>query len=35
MKRRLVRVGLTGLVALAIPSAAVLAEGPRDNHGPR
>jgi hypothetical protein len=33
MKRRLLRVGLIGLVSLAIPSAAVLAEGPSGNHG--
>ena len=33
MKRKLLRMGLVGLVALAIPSAAVLAEGPSGNHG--
>ena len=33
MKRKLLRVGLIGLVALALPSAAVLAEGPSGNHG--
>ena len=33
MKRKLLRIGLLGLVALAIPSAVVLAEGPSGNHG--
>jgi hypothetical protein len=33
MKRRLLRFGLIGLVAHAIPSAIVLAEGPSGNHG--
>jgi len=33
MKRKLLRIGLIGLVALAIPSAVVLAEGPSGNHG--
>ena len=33
MKRKVLRVGLIGLVALAIPSAAVLAERPTGNHG--
>ncbi len=33
MKRKLLRVGFIGLVALAIPSAAVLAGGPSGNHG--
>jgi len=33
MKRQLLRVGFIGLVALAIPSAAVLADGPSGNHG--
>jgi hypothetical protein len=33
MKRRILRIGLIGLIALAIPSAAVMAEGPSGNHG--
>src|SRR6266540_2906570 len=33
MKRRLLRIGLIGLIALAIPSAVVLAEGQSGNHG--
>ncbi len=33
MKRRLLRVGLIGLFALAIPTVAALANGPSGNHG--
>ena len=33
MKRRLLGVGLIGLIAPAIPTVAVVANGPSDNHG--
>jgi len=33
MKRRFLRVALIGLVALAIPTVAALANGPSGNHG--